>query len=98
MKLSVGTQNGKTERTRIMKELTRKELKQLVATQFDAQTGCRPRMNDITLLEASGDGEYIRFMISVHEYVYRDSYHFEDGERLGEIYRVEDGHEAVKPM
>lgn len=77
-----------------MKELTRKELKWLVATQFDAQTGCRPRMNDITLLESSGDGEYVRFMVSVHEYVYRDTYHFEDGERLGEIYRVI-GHDEV---
>lgn len=67
-----------------MKELTNKELKKIVQETFDMQMGFMPALKDIILLEASGDGTYIRFKISVHEYVFRAFYEID----LGEIFRV----------
>ena len=44
------------------------ELKRIAHEALKAEYGFAPAMNSIILLEASGDGTYIRFMINNHEY------------------------------
>lgn len=45
---------------------------------MESKYGFKPSLDKIVLLEACDDRTYIRFKVSVHEYVFR-SYTFADG-------------------
>jgi len=76
--------------------MTKRELKDMIRYQFDAQLGFMPLLKDIHLLESSGDGSYVRFRISVYEYVFRGREKIKDGDFLiADIYSVS-GHDEMK--
>lgn len=51
-----------------MKTRTKAELKQIAHEALVSEYGFAPAMNNIILLEANGEGTYIRFMVKGHEY------------------------------
>lgn len=75
------------------KDMTKDELKKRVRMAFDMCFGFRPNLNEIVLLESSGDGAYIRVQISVYEYVIRADEFFPDD--LLYVFRVV-GHDEIK--
>ena len=65
----------------MMKEnrnLTKNELKEIAVRALDAKYGFAPPKSKIVLLEANGDGTYILFEVSEHEYAF-NSRRFLDG-------------------
>lgn len=57
---------------------TNTDIKKTAQTALKSDYGFAPLLKDITLLEASGDRTYIRFLVAGHEYSF-SSYHFHDG-------------------
>lgn len=47
---------------------TKVELKKIAHEALVSEYGFAPAMNNIILLEANGEGTYIRFMVKNHEY------------------------------
>lgn len=53
-----------------MKEKTKIELKKIVKEVLLNKYGFSPKLKDVKLLEARGDGTYILFEIGFHEYCF----------------------------
>ena len=48
--------------------MTKRELKKIARQALIKENGYAPAYNEITLLEASGDGQYILFSVGGYEY------------------------------
>lgn len=53
--------------------MTKIELKKIARSALILENGYAPSYSEITLLEACGDGQYIRFSVGAYEYSW-DSY------------------------
>lgn len=63
---------------------TKTELKRIAQGALKSEYGFGPKLGEITLLEASGDGTYIRFTVHEVEYLFDSSRSFSaDGTDLG---------------
>lgn len=56
------------EQRKARKGMTNIELKREAIAAFRNEYGTAPRQKEVTLLEASADGQYILFRVNEHEY------------------------------